>query len=82
MARALVRLLTALLLLTPAIAFAQKAPGLALTPPMGWNSWNRYGCQIDQALIEKTADAMVSSGLRDAGYVYVNIDDCWQGARD
>jgi alpha-galactosidase len=82
MARALVRLLTALLLLTPAIAFAQKAPGVALTPPMGWNSWNRYGCQIDQALIEKTADAMVSSGLRDAGYVYVNIDDCWQGARD
>jgi len=82
MARALVRLLAALLFLTPAFASAQKAPGLALTPPMGWNSWNRYGCQIDQALIEKTADAMVSSGLRDAGYVYVNIDDCWQGARD
>lgn len=71
-----------LLLAVPAPVFAQKAPDLALTPPMGWNSWNHYGCQIDQALIEKTADALVSSGLRDAGYVYVNIDDCWQGERD
>jgi alpha-galactosidase len=79
--RALVASLVAALLL-PAAATAQKAPGLALTPPMGWNSWNRYGCQIDQKLIEQTADAMVSSGLRDAGYVYVNIDDCWQGTRD
>jgi alpha-galactosidase len=63
-------------------AAAQKIDGLALTPPMGWNSWNHYGCNIDEKLIEQTADAMVSSGLRDAGYVYVNVDDCWQGARD
>ncbi len=82
MLRALASSLAALLLAAPGLAAAQKAPNLALTPPMGWNSWNRYGCQIDQKLIEQTADAMVSSGLRDAGYVYVNIDDCWQGERD
>ena len=50
---------------------------LAATPPMGWNSWNKFGCKIDEQLIEQTADAMVSSGMRDAGYRYVNIDDCW-----
>lgn len=50
---------------------------LAATPPMGWNSWNKFGCNIDEELIERTADAMVSSGMRDAGYKYVNIDDCW-----
>ncbi len=61
---------------------AQKAEGLALTPPMGWNSWNHYGCNIDEALIRRTADALVASGLRDAGYVYVNLDDCWHGERD
>ena len=61
---------------------AQKAEGLALTPPMGWNSWNHYGCNIDEKLIKRTADAIVSSGLRDAGYVYVNLDDCWHGQRD
>jgi alpha-galactosidase len=44
---------------------------------MGWNSWNKFGCNIDEELIERTADAMVSSGMRDAGYKYVNIDDCW-----
>ena len=49
---------------------------------MGWNSWNHYGCEIDEALIRRTADAMVANGMRDAGYVYVNIDDCWQGERD
>ncbi len=51
--------------------------GLAPTPPMGWNSWNKFGCKIDENLIHETADAMVSTGMRDAGYRYVNIDDCW-----
>ncbi|MEV4598897.1 NPCBM/NEW2 domain-containing protein [Amycolatopsis sp. NPDC049253] len=46
-------------------------------PPMGWNSWNKFGCNINETLIRETADAIVSSGLRDAGYQYVNIDDCW-----
>jgi len=63
-------------------ASAQKFEGLAQTPPMGWNSWNHHGCDIDEALIRQTADAMVANGMRDAGYVYVNLDDCWQGARD
>ena len=61
---------------------AQKADGLALTPPMGWNSWNHFGCNIDEKLIRETAEALVDTGLRDAGYVYVNIDDCWHGERD
>ena len=68
-------------LLGAAPAAAQKAQGLALTPPMGWNSWNHYGCEIDETLIRRTADALVASGLRDAGYRYVNLDDCWHGER-
>jgi len=56
--------------------------GLALTPPMGWNPWNRFGCSINAQLIRETADALVASGMRDAGYQYVVIDDCWQVARD
>lgn len=53
--------------------------GLARTPPMGWNSWNRFGCNVSDTLIRQMADAMVSSGMRDAGYQYINVDDCWQG---
>jgi len=55
---------------------------LSATPPMGWNSWNKFHCDIDEALIRQTADAMVETGLRDAGYVYLNVDDCWQVSRD
>ncbi|MCI1681720.1 MAG: glycoside hydrolase family 27 protein [Bacteroides sp.] len=64
------------------ISFAQKFEGLALTPPMGWNSWNKFACNIDENLIKSVADAMVETGLRDAGYVYLNLDDCWHGKRD
>ena len=56
---------------------ADEKPKLALTPPMGWNSWNKFGCNIDEELIKEIADAMVESGMRDVGYIYVNIDDCW-----
>lgn len=63
-------------------ASAEKFQDLARTPPMGWNSWNHYACEIDEKLIRETADAMVANGMRDAGYAYVNIDDCWQGERD
>jgi alpha-galactosidase len=56
--------------------------GLARTPPMGWNSWNRFGCNINDSLIRSIADAMVSSGMQAAGYQYVNLDDCWQVSRD
>jgi alpha-galactosidase len=59
-----------------------KYSGVAQTPPMGWNSWNTFGCEIDEALIRQVADVMVTSGMRGAGYVYVNIDDCWHGKRD
>jgi len=59
-----------------------KFEGLALTPPMGWNSWNHFGCNVDETIIRETVDAMVASGMKDAGYQYVNIDDCWHGERD
>lgn len=54
--------------------------GVALTPPMGWSSWNLFRNKISEELIKEIADAMQKSGLVDAGYVYVNIDDCWQGS--
>ena len=56
--------------------------GLARTPPMGWNSWNHFGCDVSARLIRETADAMAANGMRDAGYHYVVIDDCWQVARE
>jgi len=56
--------------------------GLALTPPMGWNSWNRFACNVSEELVKSAADALVSSGMKDAGYEYVVIDDCWQVSRD
>jgi alpha-galactosidase len=55
--------------------------GLALTPPMGWNSWNKFGCNVSETLIKSVADAMATNGMRDAGYQYVVIDDCWQVSR-
>jgi alpha-galactosidase len=73
-------------LVTGACAFGQAAGAsgskLALTPPMGWNSWNKFGCDVSEKLIRETADAVVTSGMKDAGYQYVNIDDCWQVNRD
>jgi alpha-galactosidase len=69
---------------TPLVHAASAAPGngLALTPPMGWNSWNKFGCNINEALIKQEADTIVSSGMKAAGYQYVNIDDCWASSRD
>jgi alpha-galactosidase len=58
------------------------AADLALTPPMGWNSWNKFADKVDDKTIREIADAIVSSGMKDAGYVYVNIDDTWEGERD
>lgn len=54
--------------------------GVALTPPMGWSSWNLFRHKINETLIKEIADAMVESGLADCGYRYVNIDDCWQAS--
>ncbi len=56
--------------------------GLARTPPMGWNSWNKFAGKVDDATVRAIADAMASSGMKDAGYIYINIDDTWEGPRD
>lgn len=60
----------------------QKFEKLGKTPPMGWNSWNRFHCDVSEKLIMAMADAMASNGMKDAGYEYVVIDDCWQVSRD
>ncbi len=77
----LVAVLAALLCI-PFGVKAQKFEGLADTPPMGWNSWNKFACDINEEIIRGVADAMVETGLRDAGYIYLNLDDCWHGERD
>ncbi|MCR8668704.1 glycoside hydrolase family 27 protein [Aestuariibaculum sp. M13] len=65
------------------LANAQKFQNLALTPPMGWNSWNRFECDgVNETVIKEMADAMVLNGLKDVGYQYIVIDDCWQVGRD
>jgi alpha-galactosidase len=63
------------------LEFAQ-VNGPARTPPMGWNSWNHFACKVTEADVRSAADAIVSTGMKSAGYIYVNIDDCWQGKRD
>lgn len=63
-------------------ASAKKFEQLGLTPPLGWNSWNTFACEVDEKLIREMADAMVKTGMKDAGYEYINIDDCWHGERD
>ncbi len=81
------RFMTWAALLAAALAGGRRAlvpldNGVARTPPMGWNSWNHFGCDVSAQLIRETADAMAANGMRDAGYQYVVIDDCWQVARD
>jgi alpha-galactosidase len=71
-----------LVLLAPAAGHALEN-GLARTPPMGWNSWNKFQGQVTDAMVREMADAIVKTGMRDAGYIYVNIDDTWEsGHRD
>jgi alpha-galactosidase len=74
-----------MLAVLPGLIFGPPAAaldnGLARTPPMGWNSWHHFGCNVSEALIRESADALAASGLREAGYDYVVIDDCWQAAR-
>ncbi len=71
---------TLMILLSLGQAFAQS--DVALTPPMGWNSWNLFACKVSDAVVRAQADAMATKGMKDAGYTYINIDDCWQGKRD
>src|SRR5439155_19342413 len=77
----------ALALAATAITFTLRPPragaldnGLARTPPMGWNSWNKFHCTITESIVRGNADAIVSSGLAAAGYVFVTVDDCWSAA--
>jgi alpha-galactosidase len=71
--------LLAMLLFALATSVAQ---GMAVTPPMGWNSWNYFAGNVTDKNVRDTADQIVASGMKDAGYVYVNIDDTWEGERD
>jgi alpha-galactosidase len=61
---------------------AVRDNGLARTPPMGWNSWNKFQGKVNDQVVREIADAMVKNGMKDAGYLYVNIDDTWESARD
>ncbi len=63
-------------------ASAQPAPITAATPPMGWNSWNFFAGKVTDKDIRAAADNLVATGMKDAGYIYVNIDDTWEGERD
>jgi len=72
----------AFIALLPASDLRALDNGLAKTPPMGWNSWNKFACNVSEDLIKQIADAMVSTGMKDAGYQYIVIDDCWQVERD
>jgi alpha-galactosidase len=66
----------------PAPPYTGVATTLVPTPPMGWNSWNKFGCNVSEDMIKSMTDAIVKSGMKDAGYQYVVIDDCWQVSRD
>jgi alpha-galactosidase len=85
--RSLLRLVPASLLLfvlasaATVGAYAQPPMG-AETPPMGWNTWNKFACNVDEALIRTATDQLVASGMKEAGYHYIVIDDCWHGERD
>jgi alpha-galactosidase len=68
---------TGVTVLAPATPAQAVDNGLTRTPPMGFNDWNSFGCNVSEELIKQTADYFVSSGLKNAGYQYVNIDDCW-----
>src|ERR1035437_2792953 len=83
--RAFLAIFFCMLLFVPAVIAQQTtspSANLALTPPMGWNSWNKFACNVSEDMIKSMADALVKSGMKDAGYVYVNVDDCWQVSRD
>jgi alpha-galactosidase len=70
------------LALLPAWPSRALTNGLALTPPMGWNSWNNFGCNINEGIIRSMADAMATNGMKAAGYQFINLDDCWEVSRD
>ena len=52
--------------------------GLGLTPPLGWNTWNKFHCDINETIVKTAVQRLIATGLRDKGYKYINLDDCWQ----
>src|SRR5882724_3562281 len=68
--------------IAPPALHTVKDNGLARTPPMGWNSWNKFAGRVDDATVRSIADAMATNGMKAAGYLYINIDDTWEGKRD
>jgi alpha-galactosidase len=79
--RSLARTAAALAVFLVAVSSLRAADVLAPRPPMGWNSWNKFGCNVSEKLVRGAADALVASGMKEAGYEYVVIDDCWQVSR-
>lgn len=79
---AFISLLAAACFVLSASPSLAQSTSLAKTPPMGWNSWNHFAGNVTDADVRAAADAIVASGMRDAGYIYVNIDDTWEGQRD
>ena len=73
-------LVSFMFLLCAALLFGEAKT--AATPPMGWNSWNHFAEHVTDADVRSAADQLVSTGMKDAGYIYVNVDDTWQGKRD
>ncbi|MGH9406804.1 MAG: glycoside hydrolase family 27 protein [Terriglobia bacterium] len=72
-----------ILLILPGIGSAQAPETqVAQTPAMGWNSWNHFHCSVTEDIVKAQAQAMVTNGMKAAGYMYVNVDDCWQAGRD
>ena len=70
------------LLLVIFILISALDNGVGRTPPMGWNAWNRYNCNINEKIMKRAADMMVESGLAAKGYKYINLDDCWALSRN
>lgn len=73
---------TAFMMMAMGAAASGQKSAVAATPPMGWNSWNHFVGGVNDADVRAAADAMVSSGMKAAGYKYINIDDTWEGQRD
>src|SRR4051812_44254465 len=74
--------LAAVVFAAPAVNAQSATAQVAQTPPMGWNSWNYFAGKVTDKDIRDSADQIVSTGMKDAGYIYVNIDDTWEAQRD
>jgi len=77
----LIKHVSLFVLIFSSLSNAQKFEGLAPIPPMGWNSWNIFEVKIDEQLIKDMAEAIIASGMQDAGYKYIVIDDGWESMK-